>query len=250
MSEPTIDQIPDHRNTTRDLSFRLRVAAASSFTYLTGAMTALLVDPHLGQHVAFGARVYPAWAYWVFPIFAVLIFVSTFVTLAKTSKSYRIYVVTIPVWVFAIPTFWVLKPEIPHMAVLSEIGIAAIVTTVAVWIHYCHLESGYLRDDAILPDAKIERVKEEIAFWRNGGLAALGGFLALLVSWYSRTAQLNQQMSTNPREQVLLNISGLVFILVQSSWYVFGPVAEFAVKTRQALRLLEEVPNTAEKAKA
>jgi hypothetical protein len=184
------------------------------------------------------------------PIFGMLIFSSTLVALSKTRESRRIYVATIPVWVFAFPTFWILKPEIPHMAVLGEIGIASIVTTVAVWIHYCPLESGYLNDNAVLSDAKIERVKEEVAFWRTGGLAALAGFLALLVSWYSRTAQLNQQMSTDPHEQFLLNISGLVFIQVQSAWYMFGPVAEFAAKTRQTLRLLEQIPTPAEKTKA
>jgi hypothetical protein len=225
-----------------DSHFRLRVAIASSLTFLTGAFTALLVDPQLGHHVGFGARVYPAWAYWLVPIFGVLIFISTLMALAKTSEPQRVYVATIPVWVFALPTFWILKPEMPHMALLGEIGIASLVTTAAVWIHYCRLESAYLSDDAIMSEAKIERVKEEIAFWRNGGLAALGGFLALLVSWYSRTAQLNQQMSTDRHEQFVLNNAGLVFILVQSAWYIFGPVAEFAAKTRQALRLLENVP--------
>jgi hypothetical protein len=232
-----------HNQKENDRGFYLMVSIASAVLYLTGGMSALIVDPKLHGHVRFGARHYPAWAYWDLPIFGVLVLTTTYILLSQVNKKWRIFAAILPTWIFAIPTFWILRQELPHMGFLNSISLGSILTVITVWIHYHSFREAYLADPKVLTAAKLERVKQEFTFWRAVLLGALGGYLALLVSWWAGVRQMDSDITPDRGEQFLLNINGMVFVIVQSSWYICGVLREVANKTFESLRLLEKIPS-------
>ena len=224
----------------KDRGFCLKVAVASSITYLAGILAPLIIDPRI-HHVRFGVRHYPSWAYWVLPMFSGLIFVATYGLLVRVRPSRRHWCATLPAWLFAIPTFVILQPEFPHLSVLHSVGLAAILTVIATWIRYRPMESAYLTNPHLVLEAKLERTKEEISFWRTGLIAGLAGYLALLVPWFGAVLQSTKEITPDQGEQFLGIINSGTFILLHSAWYFFGCLAEVAGKNRQAVKLLEQI---------
>lgn len=226
-----------------DVGFCLKVSIAQAVSCLFGAFIPLIIDPKLLGHVRFGARHYPSFAYWLVPSLSVVILVVTFCLLAQLPKDRRIWWAVPPTWLFSLPMFWILRPEFPHDSLLNNIGLASILTTVAVWVRYHPTDSAYLDNPDLLPQAKLERVKEEISFWRAGFFSALGGYLALLVSWFNSMVKFNEGITPNHGEQFLLNYGGGVLIVLLSVWFLFGVIVEIAAKTRHAIQLLEKIPS-------
>ena len=128
------------------------------------------------------------------------------------------------------------------MYLLGNLGLASFLTSIAIWVRYQPIESAYLAAPNLLSQAKLERAKEEISFWRTGLLAALGGYLALLVSWFGSVVKMNKELTTDKSELFLLHAAGTIYVAVQSAWYLFGVLAEIAGKSRQAIKILEKVP--------
>jgi len=224
-----------------DVGFCLKVSVASAVTYLSGAFGALILDPKIAHHVRYGARHYPDWAYCEVPIFSLLIVVTTYLLMAGLARKSRLWLATLPTWLASIPTFWILRPELPHMNLLTNIGLASFLTMTAITIHDHKINTGYLNDPKMLQEAKLERAKQEISFWNTILLAFLGGYLALLVSWWNGVHEINKDITANQGEQFLLNNNGLFLMIVHSAWFLIGVVTEIAKKNRDSLKFLEGI---------
>ena len=235
-------KIADALRGVHDGGFCLRVSVAQSLACLVGAGVPLLVDPELSGHVRYGARHYPAWVFWAVPTLSALVLVVTFWLLAKSPQRRRIWVATPPSLLLSLPMFWGLRPEFPHEGLFGMLAVVTILTTIAVWVRYQPMRVAYLLDPRVLPQAKLARAREEVSFWRTGSLAAIGGYLALLVSWYNTVMVTNGSVTPVQGEQFVLGQAALVSIALQSAWFLFGVVVEMANKAREALQLLEVVP--------
>jgi hypothetical protein len=225
-----------------DFGFCIKVSVAQSLIFFVGAFCPLILDPRLLHHARFPARHYPHYAFWVAPVLSLLIFVTTYCLLASLDRKQRIWWATAPSWILSLPMFWILRQELPHLALLNNLVLGSILTVIAIWVRYHPIETSFLTNSNLLEAAKLERTKEEISFWRTGLLAVLAGYLTLLVSWFNSIVKMNESITPDPGEQFLLNYYGNVFISIMSLWFLFGVVGEIANKTSEALKIMERIP--------
>ena len=224
-----------------DAGFCLKVSVAQSVAFLYSALVPLTIDPQLANHVKYGARQYSLWAYVLAPVLAVVTLVMTMWLLTRIRPHLRIWYATLPSWVFSLPLFWFLRQEFPHGFLIGNLAFAAILTTIAFWIHDHSIEAGYLDLPQIATEAKLARVKEEIALWRGSILAALGGYLAILVNWHTCNVTMDTTVTTAPGEQFLLHRASGTSVMLFSFWFFVGIVAETVRKAGKAVRLLERI---------
>ena len=227
--------------------FRWKVAVFSGITFLLAGITPLIIDPKLVHHVRYGARNYPESCFYGLAIFSFLVFIFTFLLFSKVNYKKRVWLATTPIWAFSLPMFWMLRPELPHMGFLNPLLISSFLFTITVGVRYQQIKVNNLDSPDILPQAKIERVKEEIAFWRTGFLALLGGYLALVITWFNSIRLYNIDVTPDEGEEFLLNTNGIILVCIQSAWFFFCVLPELINKTREALKLLEKIPNSKNK---
>jgi len=224
-----------------DIAFCIKVSIASWLNYIVGAVSSLIVDPKLAHHAYFPSRQYAPGSIWVVSALSLVVLGGTLSLMARSRPSNRLWLGIAPLWFVSLPTFYILRPEVPHNAFFVQITLCSILTAVAAWVRYHPMDTAYLTESAVLTQAKLERAKEEIAFWRSAFVYTLGGFLAILFSWLNTVVDLNKLITTEAREQFLMNLASSYRVISIGVWIIFGVLAEIATKTREAIRHLEMI---------
>ena len=222
-----------------DHIFRLKVGVANGFSFAIGGISPLILDPKI-HNVRYGLREYPAWAWFAMPALAVCWGLSTYFLLGL--KRLRLTLTSVCLVLFCIPPSIILLPEIPHLGFVSEIWVTFFFTFFAIWVHFQPISKKFLTDSNLLPEAKLERAKAEINLWRTIYITVLGGYLALLVGWFNSFRAFNENVTSIPEERFLLNISGTIWVICSSIWFVVGVLGETYRQIRRSMDLLEKIP--------
>jgi hypothetical protein len=222
-----------------DIGFCIKIALANTAGYLMATVPPILIDPQLTHHVRYGARHYSI-GWWVLLI-GLAVGVSTFLTMAKIQRRHRAFWNSAPLWLASVLTLPFFLPEFPHMNLTGATAFFFVLSTAAVWIRYQPVESQYVDDPKIDRTARLERVKEEILFWRNGITTVLGTTIVAAISYCLLNLDGFRHVDPDPSEQVLAcNYTGFstgVYFI----WLIFGPLAEAAKKTTEVRNLLLKI---------
>ncbi len=225
-----------------DYAFCIRAAIAMSVIYCGSAVIPVIVDPLLKHHVIYPNRQYASYVIWSVLSLSLIVMLSTYSVLALTKPERRFWIVCIPTLLFAPPILWLLRPEVPHKFFISYTALGIMLTVIATWIRYSPVRVNYLSARDILPQAKIERVKEELGLWRNGLLYGLAGFLTMIFAWFHRLDECSNMATPDPAERMLIDGGGNAMIVLVCFWFLFGVLAEIVRKCRQTVELLERIP--------
>jgi magnesium-transporting ATPase (P-type) len=219
-----------------DGGFCIMIALANTAGYLMATVPPILIDPKLTHHVRYGARHYPI-GWWVLLI-GLLVGVSTMLTMVRIERRFRAFWNSAPLLLATILTLPFFRPEFPHGNVFGAAAFCFVLSTLAVWIRYQPLESQYASDTRIDRTARLERVKEEIQFWRGGMMTVLGTAIVATISLCVMNFEGIKRFDTDASEQVLAcNYAGFA-TAVAFLWLLFGPKAEAAKKCNEARGLL------------
>lgn len=222
-----------------DFGFTIKISIANTLGYWMCTIPPMIIDPRLAHTPNQAVRHYP-YAWLIFPIGLALGVVTCFV-MTRTQRCRRVLwdgLVFSLASILSLPLF---LPAFPHSYVWPVSVLLLLLSVLTVWIHNELIEVEYASDKKIARDARLERVKEEILFWKEGMFAIIAAYLALLVSWFNILHELNLQVTSDRGEQLLLNSVSVILVSTISVWVVFGPLAEGAKKRREAQNLLLKI---------
>ncbi|MGO9246537.1 MAG: hypothetical protein ACLPT4_00665 [Verrucomicrobiia bacterium] len=219
--------------------FVIRVSVANTLAYLIATIVPMVVDPKLLHHVRYGARTY-AIGWWVAPM-GIVVLLTTIFVMNRSSKRSLVFWNSFPLLVAGTVTLPFFRPEFPHVYVFGMIIGCCALSMVATWIRYWPIEGDYASNRKIDRTARLERAKEEIGFWRGGMFAVLAVFLAAWIGWYKVSADYNLRIDPDLSEQSLIGVASMLNITFMGLWMLFGPLAEAAKKTQEALGLLLKI---------
>ena len=177
--------------------FAIKITIANIFTYWLSTIPPMIIDPIL-THSSGGARHYP-YAWLIFPI-GLALGVATLFIMTRTQKGQRV------LWdglSFSLATFLALPlfSPFPHGYVVVSGILFLLLSVLTVWIHNEPIEAAHASDKTIDRNARLEWVKEGIQFWRNGIIALVATYLALLVSWFNLLREASLRVSSDVGEQ-------------------------------------------------
>src|SRR6266550_3823308 len=152
-------------NDKSDSKFISKISTANTLGYWLVTIPPIIIDPKLIHHIRYGARSYSI-GWWVLPIGMVVGLVTWFV-LRRTPNRYRLFCNSIPLLIASVLTQIAFRPEFPHAYITGVTAMIIMLSMATTWIHYKFIDSTYVTDSKIDGSARLERAKEEIAFWRT-----------------------------------------------------------------------------------
>jgi hypothetical protein len=220
-------------------SFCVKISIANTLAYWESTIPPMIVDPQLAHALRYGARYYP-YAWVIFPI-GLALGVVTFFVMTRTQRCRRVLWDALSFFLASFLSLPLFVPGFPNGYVATTSVLFLLISALTVWIHNEPVEVAYASDKTIDRAARMERVKEEMLFWRGSMIAVMVAYLTLLVSWFGILRELNLQITPDSSEQQLLNDSSGILISAISLWVVFGPLAEAAKKRREAQDVLLKI---------
>ncbi|MBN2018791.1 MAG: hypothetical protein JW749_01040 [Sedimentisphaerales bacterium] len=221
----------------REKLFSAKIAgfSAGGITLTVGTMT--FIDARLPGHIWFGDRQYPM-GYWILLIGPVIFFGMYMLSMIprtvgrKTTLSLSFFAAICAVSLFNF------LPEFPH----GNLGLWSLLffigDSISFWIHHLPLKSNYINESAILEQARIEMVKETLVFWRTLSLSLAVAFLAILIPWCVFIWDFPANVTTEPKEQLLLAYSAAIQMAFFSLYFIFCPLLEGIRKYQAAADML------------
>lgn len=138
--------------------------------------------------------------------------------------------------------YFFFQPEFPHPLIGGWAFIYSMINIVLLWIQFTEVPRDYVQQADIPLQAKIERAKEEIGFWRSISIALASAYIGIIVSCL--TIQLNSAEKIVKSSHDLQRILGLntVLIYVLTAYLVIVGFYEIVRKTREAMNVLLSIP--------
>lgn len=231
--------------------YALRIAffCAVAFSYLVFIVT--LVDSRV-HHIVYGERYY--WmGYWVvlgsvFPFILAYIsnknyeniFIHNINKSAKQKSILTFFSLFGPILLVQLLNF---RPEIPHLALISNSLSYGLIIATIVYVHYYKFE--YL-DSQINNNDKIERTKLEHLTWLFVSMGFSIIFILLYVMIYLAFTNLSKQYTSIQSEQILLFNSFVLDLFVGGFFAIFAFI-EFYKKVQYLSQRISDLEMKREK---
>jgi|GEM_PF-3148114 len=210
-------------DTDRHFAFKIAVIVAIGFCVSVAGAT--YVDARIPSHFKYGVRPY-RYGYWI-ALLAIPLFICTLGALSRArTRGWKCAAACGPL-IYAVATSqWAFAPEIPHQGITLTCGMYAITVVLATWLRYSTIEIGYIRDQSLPLQVRLEGLKSVITLWQGLALATAGGFLALLVPWPVAVINANTHVAKAEADLFLLNSLAMLQIGLISVSFIVAPIRE------------------------
>lgn len=214
----------------RERSFAIKIAVFNSvgFSLATGVPT--FVDSRLHSYVLGGPREYFL-GYWVLLLFPIVLAGTYYGLMMASSLSWRCLLSWLPLALTATAVLWNFRPQMPHMNVASWTFLYSVTSLITTWLHNIPEKPDYINKSSIPFQARIERLKESVVFWRSLSISGSLGYIALSASWIAFFWGSGGTFLTDPSEKFLNKIAMALQFGVYSIYVISGPLKEAFSRT-------------------
>jgi len=219
-------------------AFTWRFSTAMLAGYLLATVPQVVLDRRFQSHVLYPHRTYP-FAYLIAPI-AIFVFIGTMVLALRIRARNRLLVL-VPFILGCALSAPIFKPEVPHGNLTFAGVVWTLIGMLTLWVHGARVTSPVQDGREVAPQACIEFIKEQTAFWKGIGYGLLAAFVGILVTLVQSLHAANAEFLSSRADLLLMARYINLEVALMSLFMLVGPLYEIALKILAAIHLLLEI---------
>ena len=208
-----------------DHFFCIRIAVFSLIGFCLAISGPLYLDCRLESHVVHGARIYKNHKIWWY--LAPIAFLLPYLGLKIfTSPTILVIFSLSPLVVLGVLASFCFPPERPHSSVLFCMMGFAVIILLTIVFRLGGGDYSFVGNTAIPFEARLEEVKAYINFWQMVFIYGAAGYIAFAVTWVYAMWFTTDKRVSSAKDKFVLGQAQVLFALIISVCYMFGPLEE------------------------